>query len=650
MDHKSKFVELNLFSENSNKKDTKVITNDKKKLLLEENDHSKDTINSRETSKNKNILRSSEIPNPDSIQLVFGANINQKLKLQQNKTFGNNRILTTKYNIFTWLPKTFLMQFMRFANVYFLIISVLQCFPFSPKQPQAQIFAFSLVLLFSMIREAIEDIKRYKMDKEINNKITSVYNRESRQTQKKQFQELIVGDIVKITKNEPLPADLLLIKSSLSSGLCFLDTKDLDGETNLKEKMINSELFNLDQETLFFSTGKIRCSKPNELMESWDANISIDSLNLSFSSNIKNLLLKGSVLRNTEYIYGLVVYCGHNTKIMMNAKKPRSKMSNVVKLMNTLLISIFLFLILMSAFFSLGNLVFNYEYESYITIYVSINSIISIKTFIIQFLVFVVAYSHLIPISMYVAMEIVKIMQSWFIFYDEFIYDKVSDKPTTARTSELIEELGQVDIVFSDKTGTLTQNSMEFKKCLVRETIYGDNWIQYAKHSLDLVKEKKHINGDTKAYDIINGDNLEYPAVINSNPEKAKLIEFFFVASVCHSALAEKDEFGEVKYSSMSPDEIALINGAKDMGFVFTERTTDTIEVINQYTFKSEIWEILYEVPFDSDRKRMTMFVKNKEDKNNVVFVLSKGADNIMLPRLIRNESVEKCAAGKIFY
>jgi len=652
---KNSMIELDLSLVNENSISNKFTLSDKQKSLLSEDYYNTEDLNtSRQNLVKKDPIakKSLIMSNPISIKLHFGPKINDSLRIEQDRKYGLNRILTTKYNILTWFPKSLLMQFKRFANVYFLFVTVLQCMSFSPKSPQTQIFTFFLVLLFTMIKEAIEDYKRYKMDNEINNKSVAAYNYINKKFENKKWQDLKVGEIVKIHKNNPIPADLFLFKSSLDSGLCFVDTKDLDGETNLKEKMINTAIHNSDDETLLSSEGVISCSEPNELMESWEANIFVKNMNLSFSCNIKQLLLKGSILRNTEFIYGIVVYCGHNTKIMKNAKNPPMKMSHVVKMMNTLLLSLFVFLVIMCICFSVANFVFSYENNQSIIIYISINSKISIYSLIIKFLTFIAAYSHLTPISLYVAMEIVKVMQSYFIFYDEFIYDKHSEKPTQARTSELIEELGQIDIIFSDKTGTLTKNSMEFKKCLIGQKIYGDICKDEKKEILsqnhDVTIVKHHINGDSTAYAILESDKHDYPSCIVSNSDKAKIIEFFMVSSICHSAIAEKDVSGILKYASMSPDEIALINGAKEMGFVFTNRTTDIIEVFNEYNNKSEKWEVLYEIPFDSDRKRMTLFVKNKEDPNNYVYVLSKGADNMMLPRLNLTEFTEKSALGKI--
>jgi phospholipid-transporting ATPase len=212
------------------------------------------------------------------------------------------------------------------------------------------------------------------------------------------------------------------------------------------------------------------------------------------------------------------------------------------------------------------------------------------------------------------------------------IYDRQSDRHSIARTSELIEELGQVQFVFSDKTGTLTQNVMEFKKCFI-----GGNFFGEVENNKSL--NKFSINNDSSAYSILKQEE--------ESKVKNDVNNFFRVCSICHSSIAEKIE-SDYKYSSSSPDEIALLNGANNMGFVFTSRSSDAIEIFNSYTLQTEAWEVLVEIPFDSDRKRMTMIVKRKDDSDNLIYVFTKGADNVMIKLLTLNKELKDAAIGKL--
>jgi len=505
-----------------------------------------------------------------------------------------------------------------------------------------------------------------------------------------------------------------------------VDTKDLDGETNLKEKMVNAEFLRFTEKELSEISGVIKCDMPNEYLDSWEGNIFSDNLKISASAIIKHLLLKGSILKNTEYVIGLIVYCGFNTKIMKNAKNPRIKMSYVMKTMNFILKTVFLFQITCCTLFSIAYLIFTDEKEDSLASYIISSHEITIRTFVIKFFTFIVAYSHLIPISLYVAMEIVKIFQTWFIYYDNIIYDYEFQKPTYARTSELIEELGQVEFLFSDKTGTLTVNKMEFKSCFIGGVLFGDfedsgddlnNIVnnQDARSNINnrnrihksdknnvinndscdeneieldyekyIAKENMHFAGDKRLASILLSEineneinnafgvseisdnnninnygaanpnyNFGFNKNNNENSENAqrlyekydvmpdvnlttwefkkKIINFFRVCTLCHSAINEKDKNGKYQFASSSPDEIAFLQGSKKNGFAFSKRTANIIEILNSYTKEIEKWEILLEIPFESDRQCMTMMLKKKDDEMNAVHVMVKGADSKLI-------------------
>lgn len=131
------------------------------------------------------------------MKIKFGKLSEEEIK-EQTKTFGNNTITTTKYNIFTWIPKSLFMQFLRIANVYFLIITILTLMPFSPKHPFSQVMTFAFMLIFSMIKEAYEDYRRYKQDNAINNKTTEVYLQSNKKFYITQWWTLKTGDIIRV--------------------------------------------------------------------------------------------------------------------------------------------------------------------------------------------------------------------------------------------------------------------------------------------------------------------------------------------------------------------------------------------------------------------------------------------------------------------
>ena len=265
----------------------------------------------------------------ERMEIHFGPDKNH-----YNRRKVKNKVRTSKYTFVTWAPLSLLYQFTRAANIYFLIISILTCMPFSPKAPASMIGTFSAVLIFTMLKELFEDYYRMKSDKEINNTKTKVFNYETEEFEECLWKDVKQGDILQVDKDESFPADILFLHSK--TDVIFVDTMNLDGETNLKPKVLSSKEMvdqiaspdaNEDEKSNLLPPvnkskikalkGTISCELPNENLEQWDANLILDEGNKK-PSNLKigNLLLRGCFLRNTEFVYGIVVYLGKETKIM----------------------------------------------------------------------------------------------------------------------------------------------------------------------------------------------------------------------------------------------------------------------------------------------------------------------------------------------
>jgi phospholipid-translocating P-type ATPase (flippase) len=558
----------------------------------------------------------STLTKSDKMQVQFG--LNNPL-MERNKDLPDNTIVTTKYNLITFFPKSLLFQFRRAANIYFLIISILTCMSFSPKQPSSMIGTFAFVLVATMVKEAIEDYNRYKQDRAANNRL--VLKRTMNGWESVRCATLRPGDLVKVLKEEEFSADCLIIRSSNETGYCYIDTKSLDGETNLKAKCAMEEFKNFTEHDYDTLLGCIECEKPDENLVFWEG------LTLYKDSKIyvelKNLILKGCSLKNTDYTMGIVVYTGVNTKIMKNSKKPRMKMSKVLLTMNTLLYSLFAFLIFICILFSGLNSRWISLYGSrYKYIFPTFDpdktSDSPMYRFGFSFLTLFVAYSQIIPISLYVALEIVKLFQGVLILYDPDLYDYIIKKPASAKTTDLVEELGQVDFIFSDKTGTLTQNAMILKKCYINGKLYGEN-------QEDKQDAKYTINGDHNLARVLNSTNDEFIK------DKLLINDFFYLLSLCHEVFPERTDKGLV-YQGSSPDDIALVQGAQQLGIEFVQKDYNFFSVINHFTKETRVFEQLIEIPFSSSRARMSVIVKEREKK--AIYLLSKGADSKMFPKV----------------
>ena len=605
--------------------------------------------------------------------------INNSKKNKEELKFKNNEIDTRKYNCLTFLPKALFYQFIRPANVYFLVSAILQCIPvISPLDPATALIPIIIVLSASLIREGMEDWNRGKLDKQQNIEKCSIYNSSKRDWEETQSGKLFVGDIVSVLENDTFPADIILIDSNLPDGICYIETGTLDGEKTLKLKEALKQTSGWcnnegKKKNGFRFSGVVLADRPNpELYQlngmmhlKYILNSNENSYKvLDLPLDSKQLLLRGAKLKNTEWIVGIVVYTGHDCKLMKNAKEPVTKYSSVEKLMNNSLVFIFFFqaiLCLISAilrghYYKKNNLNLADKTPHYNFGYTEFSY--GIESFFIYFTYFLLL-NTLIPISLIITMEVVKIFQGMFMSYDEYSYSHLRKKFLTTNSVSLNEECGLVNYIFSDKTGTLTCNKMEFKYCVIGDTCYEyirnkeaennekdiklreeENIIPFHKYEMFEIFEKENSNLKTNKFSsfIISSEmNPEIKLSLNSN--ELLIEQFWYALALCHTCSIQLDEKGDEEYTCVSPDSIELVKAARDQGWTFTQSGSMSIKRIK--TFKEQIidFEKLEIIEFSSDRKRETIIVKERNNdneitNNNIIKLYCKGADSIIEERL----------------
>jgi len=565
--------------------------------------------------------------------------------------FQLNKFKSSKYTLFSFLPLNLLEQFRRAANFYFLVTMVLTWVIDAPISPESWLLSLMFVVVITMIKQGYEDYLRHKEDNRANRRKVSVIRKGGLAVINSE--NIKVGDILYLTEDQEVPCDVIVLSSSQEQGQCYVMTANLDGETSLKTRCSTALTKQAKTTKQICSlNGCIECENPNPKLDSFLGRLSLwscqegDEIEACPLGN-DNLLLAGTVLKNTKEVYACCVYAGTQTKISLNSKITKNKFSTIEKSLNRYLI--FFVAILLTEMVASTILSFSFDFEFYKgtdlylfslgkvlhffgankeaflnmtnikrtehrdnlpsilgyevakdyphALYIQNQKVwyldqfdeITFVRILEMFLLWMVLYNYIIPLSMYVSLEIQKFIASKQFQWDRQLYDEERDQPAICHTSDINEELGLVTHLFSDKTGTITKNEMILK-------MFCDNGHVF---------------------------EVEDSPVLKWN-------HFMTVLCLCHSVQVSEGEF-----VASSPDEKAILEFCREQNFVFNGEYVDGKLVVTAKGIR-HTYEKLAELPFDSFRKCMTVIVK---DIDNVIHVLSKGAESTML---------EACTSGDI--
>ena len=534
--------------------------------------------------------------------------------------YVDNHISTTKYNLITFLPKFLYEQFSKYANLFFLFTAILQQIPnISPTNRFTTIVPLFIVLLISAIKEQVEDYRRKSSDKALNNSKGHVLKGSEFVATK--WVNIAVGDILKVESEEPFPADIVLLASSEPEGLCYIETANLDGETNLKIKQALPETANfVSPNELSMVTGRIKSEQPNSSLYTYEATLSKQngSGEAELPLQPDQLLLRGATLRNTPWIYGAVVFTGHETKLMRNATATPIKQTAVEKMINIQILILCAILIILSVISSVGHLIIRSRTKTSLQ-YLFTEDRNAAEQFFRDLLTYWVLYSNLVPISLFVTVEIVKYAQAILISSDLDIYYDKTDTPANCRTSSLVEELGQVEYIFSDKTGTLTCNQMEFRQCSIAGIQYAD----------EVPEDRRATNQGGVEVGIHDFKRLLENR--ESHESREVIHAFLELLAICHTVIPERSETNPdvIKYQAASPDEGALVEGAVGFDYRFIARKPKYVTI--SINGQEQEYELLAVCEFNSTRKRMSAIFRCPDGK---IRCYCKGADTVIIERL----------------
>ncbi|KAJ9119842.1 hypothetical protein QFC24_005556 [Naganishia onofrii] len=393
-------------------------------------------------------------------------------------------------------------------------------------------------------------------------------------------------------------------------------------ETNLKIKQASTHTSNLTTPPQIANiSGTLLSEAPNSSLYTYDGTLTFRSPESGGEKVVPigpdQMLLRGAQIRNTEWVYGVVVGTGHETKLLKNATAAPIKRTAVEHQVNRQIIYLFGLLLILSLVSTIGSSIRNWFYSKQ-SWYLRLEDQTSNKAqqFIKDLLTCIILYNNLIPISLIVTMEVVKFWQAQLINSDLDMYYAKTDTPALCRTSSLVEELGQIEFIFTDKTGTLTCNEMEFRECSIAGTMYAA-----------VVDETKREQGQQTFQELQRRAQEQ-------NSEGATIKEFLTLLAVCHTVIPEiKNE--KMVYQASSPDEAALVSGAELLGYRFHTRKPKSVFV--DIDGKTVEYEILNVCEFNSTRKRMSTIVRGPDGR---IRIFTKGADTVIYERLAQSSEV----------
>ncbi|OLL24936.1 putative phospholipid-transporting ATPase NEO1 [Neolecta irregularis DAH-3] len=510
------------------------------------------------------------------------------------KQYPSNAISNAKYNAFTFLPLILFHQFKFFFNLYFLLVAISQFIPpLKIGYISTYIFPLVFVLTITIGKEALDDVARRRRDEEANREPYKVLGFPGFVLAK----NLVVGQFVMLEKGKRVPADMVLLKTGENDGEAFIRTDQLDGETDWKLRIGCTGTICKKVEELLHGRIFLYADNPLKDITTFSGTLSLDGQ--TWPLTIDNTMWANTVLASKSAI-GVVVYTGRETRMAMNTSRAGSKVGLLDLEINNLTKFLFLLTLVLSLILVIAGGIDKLWY-------------ITITRYIILF-------SSIIPISYASSNFIAKYRLRVNLDLGKTVYARQIELDqgipgTLVRTSTIPEELGRVEYLLSDKTGTLTQNEMEMKKLHI-------GTVSYAGESMDEIRNFMTCESTTGA--------------CSRREIGSRVRDAVFALSVCHNVTPTRDDNNEISYQAASPDEIAIVNWTERVGLQLIHRERGAITL--QRGSENLVVQVLHVFPFTSESKRMGIVV----EYNDEIWFFEKGADVIMSEIVVKNDWLDE--------
>uniref|UniRef100_A0A8D2QIQ5 Phospholipid-transporting ATPase n=1 Tax=Zonotrichia albicollis TaxID=44394 RepID=A0A8D2QIQ5_ZONAL len=539
---------------------------------------------------------------------------------KREQRYPRNVINNQKYNFFTFLPGVLFNQFKYFFNLYFLLLA---CSQFVVEMRLGALYTYwvplGFVLAVTMIREAAEELRCYMRDKEVNSQIYSKLT--ARGTVKVKSSNIQVGDLIIVEKNQRVPADMIFLRTSEKNGSCFLRTDQLDGETDWKLRLPVTCTQRLPTASdLLQIRSYVYAEEPNIDIHNFVGTFTREDSDppVNESLSIENTLWASTVIASGTVV-GVVLYTGRELRSVMNTSNPRSKIGLFDLEVNCLTKILFGALVVVSL------------------VMVALQHFAG--RWYLQIIRFLLLFSNIIPISLRVNLDMGKIVYSWVIRRDSKI------PGTVVRSSTIPEQLGRISYLLTDKTGTLTQNEMVFKRLHLGTVAYGlDSMDEVQSHIFSIYTQQAQdppaVKGLSLATKVRRSMSSRVHEAVKAIALCHNVTPVYESNGVTDQAEAERHYEDSCRvYQASSPDEVALVQWTESVGLTLVGRDQSSVQLRSPggHILNFTILQIF---PFTYESKRMGIIVRD-ESTGEITFYM-KGADVVMAGIVQYNDWLEE--------